>query len=208
MNREIANSMLGYLETLYNCNKNIIKLCGLDIMYGQYNYTNIILSIIQDIPRLIPYCYNNENNSLEVSDKDGLIEFNSELNDIKTKYEEILKKNNCSLDKIRKIRNKYEHKMHNIKEKGNGSGTSTLFDFTFDVNGEQLDICAFEIINIFKELNILYSRIVEDIKKYAVNNNLTEYRYYQRICRFDFNDFNDIYDSKLINKIGKIMDNF
>lgn len=30
MNKEIANSMFGYLETLYNINKNLIELCGID----------------------------------------------------------------------------------------------------------------------------------------------------------------------------------
>lgn len=208
MNQEIANAMFGYLETLYNCNQNIIKLCGLDIMYNSYDYKKIILDVIQDIPRLIPYSYINKHGKLELVDRDGLIEFNDELGDIKSKYNEILTKNYIFLDKVRKIRNQYEHKMHNVKEKSEGSGTVVLFEFSFEVNNETIDIFASEVIELFKMLNKLYSNIVEMIKTYACENGKTEFAYYSRICRFDFGDFNLLYDSNLINKIGKCMSKF
>ena len=43
----------------------------------------------------------------------------------------ILKDNYEFLDDIRKIRNKYEHKMHDVKHYSSESGSTSLFDFTF-----------------------------------------------------------------------------
>lgn len=43
----------------------------------------------------------------------------------------ILKDNYEFLDDIRKIRNKYEHKMHDEKHYSSGSVSTSLFDFTF-----------------------------------------------------------------------------
>ena len=43
------------------------------------------------------------------------------------------------------------------------------------------------------------------IETFAYENGFKEYFYYQRLCRFDFNDFNEIYESNILKKIGKIM---
>ena len=42
----------------------------------------------------------------------------------------------------------------------------------------------------------------------AYQNDKTNYLYYQRITRFDFTDFNEIYESNLLRKIGKIMNKY
>ncbi|MDO4282834.1 MAG: hypothetical protein Q4D02_04280 [Clostridia bacterium] len=208
MNVEIANAMYGYLETLYVMNKKLLKLCGTDAIDDLENNLKIVLDIIQDIPRLVPYSYNNKRKVLEYDDRNGLLEFKDDMKYLSDEYDKILKENYEFLDKVRKIRNKYEHKMHGVKHKSSGSGSLSLFDFSFEVCGQNIEVTAGEFIKLIKSLNILFSKIVQDISSYAYENKKTDYPYYRKITRFNFADFNDLYDSDLIRKIGKAMNAF
>ena len=205
MNIEISNALAGYIEVLYITNQKLIKLCGVDLFQNdEYLYSNL-LDIIQNIPRLIPYGYNKEKERLELVNRNGLLEFKKEITYLKKSYSYILTENYEFLNDIRKIRNKYEHKIHNIKSKAASSGTTSFFDVEFEVNGESISVEAINFINLIKKLNTLFSLIVKEIVKYAEENGKTGYRYYDRISRFDFEEFNKIYDSGLIRTIGKIM---
>ena len=205
MNIEIANSLSGYIETLYKLNQKLLKLCGTDVI-DKYEFSHKeILDIIQDIPRLIPYQYNKTLKILELTDKNGLLEYKNDITYLKEKYTEILKDNYEFLDSIRKIRNKYEHKMHDIKRKSSGSGTTSYFDFEFELAGEPVIVEAVDFIKLIKKLNSLFSLIVRDIQKYSYENGKQDYPYYKRLCRFDFEDFNIIYNSNLLRIFGKVM---
>ena len=131
---------------------------------------------------------------------------------MKDSYDNILTENYDFLDKVRKIRNKYEHKMHGVRHTASWSGYFTLFEYTFDVEVEdtvqEISIMAGECIKLMKSLNILFSRIVSDLSRFAYENKKDEYAYYRRITRFDFKDFNKIYEDTLIREIGKIMRQF
>lgn len=208
MNVEIANAMYGYLETLYVMNQKLLKLCGTDVIDDFENNSKVVLDIIQDIPRLVPYSYNNKKKILEYDERNGLLEFKNDIEYLVEEYDKILKENYDFLNDVRKIRNKYEHKMHGVKHISSGSGSHCLFDFSFKVAEENIQVKAGRIIKLVKSLNILFSKIVYDISKYAYSNKKDDYLYYRRITRFNFTDFNDLYDSNLIRKIGKAMNNF
>lgn len=112
MNIEIANAMYGYFETLYIMNQNLIKLCGAEIFYYRFSeFEKLTLDIIQDIPRLVPYSYDNKKQDLNLDNSNGLLEYQAEIKYIKEDYQNILDKYKDTLNKIRKIRNKYEHKI-------------------------------------------------------------------------------------------------
>ena len=205
MNVEIANSLSGYIETLYIMNQKLIKLCGVDVI-DKYEYSHKeIMDIIQDIPRLIPYQYNKEKKILELTDKNGLLEYKSHITYLEEIYVGILKVNYDFLDDIRIIRNKYEHKMHDIKRKSSGIGTTSYFDFTFEVSGKEITLEARDFIHLIKKLNSLFSLIVSDIEKYAFENGKRDRPYYIRLSRFDFEYFYTIYDNELLRIIGTIM---
>ena len=68
--------------------------------------------MIQDVPRIIPYSLNRKTKKLEFKACDGLLEYQDSILYLKDDYEQILSENYDFLDNIRKIRNKYEHKMH------------------------------------------------------------------------------------------------
>lgn len=98
--------------------------------------------------------------------------------------------------------------MHDVKYQSSGTGTMSLFDIEFKVNDEFIRIYAGELIKVIKEINILFSRIAQEISNYAFNSWKTGYAYYKRISRLDFKDFNEIYESDILRKIDKIMNKF
>lgn len=208
MTVEIANALFGYLETLYNLNQKLVKLCGIDVIDDFESGEKEILDIIQDVPRIIPYSFNKKTQTLILKDRDGLLEYKDNISYLKEDYEKILSDNYEFLDKIRKIRNKYEHKMHGVKHKSSGSGSFSLFDYTFMVGDESMKITAGSFIKLVKSLNNLFSKIVLDISKYAYENKKEDYLYYRRITRFDFKNFNKIYDNDILKIVGKIMKKF
>ena len=212
MNVEIANALFGYLETLYKINQKLVGLCGIDVIDEFENGPKEILDILQDIPRIIPYSYDNRRQELVYENRNGLLEYENQIEYLRESYDDILAENNGFLDKVRKIRNKYEHKMHGVRFTSSGSGSFTLFEYTFDVEYEgtvqEISITAGECIKLMKDVNIFFSRFVSDISRFAYENKKDEYAYYRRITRFDFTDFNKIYESTLIREIGKIMRQF
>ena len=58
MTKEIANALFGYLETLYNLNQKLVKLCGIDVINDFESGEKDILDMIQDVPRIIPCSLN------------------------------------------------------------------------------------------------------------------------------------------------------
>ena len=140
-----------------------------------------------------------------------MLEYKNKITYLEHDYNEILKQNYGFLDNIRKIRNKYEHKMHNIKRKSSSSGSTTYFDFEFNVYSskikgfENISIEAKDFIILFKKLNILFSKMVKDIIDYSHKAEKEHDPYYRRLRRFGFEDFNKIYDSSLLQIIGKLM---
>lgn len=206
MNIEIANSLSGYIETLYKLNQKLIKLCGTNVSI-KYEFSHKeILDILQDIPRLVPYsCVDDV---LQCINSNGLLEYRGEISYLSTDYNEILKDNYEILDKIRKIRNKYEHKMHEIKRRSSISGKYSYFEFVFKVKDEIIKIEAKELINLIKQINVLFAKLIKDIKKYISDEDKLNHPYYNRITRFDFENFNIIYNSELLWIVGNCMIDF
>lgn len=208
MTKEIANALFGYLETLYNLNQKLVKLCGIDVIDDFENSEKDISDMIQDVPRIIPYSLNKKTQKLELKERDGFLEYQGSILYLKDDYEQILSENYDFLDNIRKIRNKYEHKMHGVKHKSSGSRSLSLFDYTFMIENESIEIKAGSFIKLIKSVNCLFSKIVCDIIKFAYENKKEDYVYYRRITRFDFTDFNKIYDNEILRIVGKIMKKF
>ena len=195
MTIETTNALFGYLETLYNLNQKLVKLCGINVIDDFDGGEKDILDIIQDIPRIVPYSFNKKKQKLELKCKDGLLEYSNNILYLINDYENILEKNYDFLDNIRKIRNKYEHKMHGVIHTESGSGSLSLFDYTF-------------LVELIKSINILFSKLVDDISIFVYENKKNDYPYYRKITSFDFKNFNIIYDNDILRIVGKIMRKF
>lgn len=210
MNSVVANSLYGYFEVLYRLNKRIIKLCGV-VEPELGGIEKDVLDVIHDLGRVFPYSYNKKTNKLGLSMRDGLLEFSNIIPYLMNEYEALLNLHYEKINTIRKIRNKYEHKMHGVKNNSVvvGAGYADIsFDMLQECNDEECRINTTDFIEIIIGLNELFSKLSKEVVEWAEDTNKTEYMYYRKITRFDFMEFNDLYKSPVIKKIGKILYEF
>ncbi|MCL1975775.1 MAG: hypothetical protein FWG61_06410 [Firmicutes bacterium] len=206
MNSDIANSLAGYIESLKSMNRNLIKACAFDDDRDDYGIlTKTVLDIIKEIPRLIPYEGVRGSEEQKITTKNGLMEYKDTIPYLETEYETILKDNYAFLSKVRKIRNKFEHAMHKNIVPYSGSGSQIYFEIGFIIGQDSFELKACEFIRLAKQLNKLFASLVDDVKDYANKAEKTEYYYYKKIAKINFADFNDIYDSELLRKIGRVI---
>lgn len=213
MNTEVCNAVSGYVRTLYRMNQQCIMLCGVDLFNStSESYIVQSLDLIRDIPRVIPYSFDKGKKGLVIDKRNGLIEYTDELPFLFTDYGKILDSNYVFLDSIRKIRNKYEHKMHVAQWRYSSNGSNRLLEISFEVpydgKKETVEISLSQCIQFLKDMNVLFDKIVNEIRNYAEQTNKTEYPYYMKLCQHDFNDFNKLYDSGMITTIGRAFNPF
>lgn len=205
MTSEITNALFGYFEALYDLNRNLITLCGVDVIDNSGQYERYIADIIQAIPRLVPYVYDRENETYKITRSDGLLEFSAEMPFLKAGYESILKQNYEFLKNVKTIRNKFEHKMHGARLMSAGSGTLILFDMTYMLSNEMITLQSGEIIRFVKQLNELFSTIQREVEAFYTEQGRADSMYCRRLIRYDFCDFNRIYESPLLKSFGKAL---
>jgi len=84
----------------------------------------------------------------------------------------------------------------------------SYFEFVFKVKDEIIKIEAKELIDLIKQINVLFAKLIKDIKKYISDEDKLNHLYYNRITRFDFENFNIIYNSELLWIVGNCMIDF
>ncbi|MBQ9826044.1 MAG: hypothetical protein IJM61_02535 [Firmicutes bacterium] len=205
MTKDIANALYGYFEALYNMNRNIITLCGLDIEFNTEEYERIVQEVIQAIPRLIPYTKKSNEECYVIRESDGLIEFSDNIPNLKVEYEAILNRNYDFLANIKALRNKLEHQMHGIHIASEGCITGhPAFDLNYIVDNKEMTLNAADFIRFAKDINNLYTGIQELVFEYVHKTAKSNYDY-QRLVRYRFSDFNKIYDSDVLYLVGKAL---
>lgn len=205
MTREVANALYRYFEALYDLNRNIIFLCGADIFDSSEQYKKYVEEIIGTIPRLIPYKYYHDAQEYRINADDGLLEFSNEITFLSDDYETILEKHHDVLVKIKKIRNKIEHKMHAPTIVAAGSNSFSLLDVTYEINDEEFDLNIHKFIAVVKDMNAMFSKIQKEIDYFSFTQGKSEHPYYRRLIRYDFCQFNKIYESELLRTIGEML---
>ncbi len=198
-----VNALYRYFETLYGLNQNLIVLCGVDIVAYIGEQERRIDEVTMAVPRLVPYVYNKNTSVYEIKKTDGLMSFANDIPFLIDDYEKILKKHKDFLEKAKKVRNKLEHEMHGARVVASSSGSSSLFSITYEVAENDICLRASEAIAFIKDLNTLFSKIQELVKKSACEHKYDDHPYYLRLIRYDFSDFNKIFDSNLLHIIGK-----
>lgn len=202
-----TNALFGYFEELYGLNQDVIVLCGTNVfdLLEKREHTQRMDRVMITIPRLIPYKYDRGSKLYEISNTDGLMNFSEDIPFLAESYESIFQNHKDFLIKAKNIRNKLEHAIHNARIIGTGSTPSCLFRITYNVGKEQIDVKANEIISFVKDLNVLFSKIQSEVIQYVRENPQNAHRYYIRITRYDFCNFNKIYESDMLSIIGKAM---
>lgn len=211
MNSTIANNLFEYFQTLYEVNKKFIMLCGYNCHSMRQGSTKMLLDLIQDLFKLLPFQVDKTNGLLQIRKDDGLLEYTNEFDFIYDDYNNILIKYREPLKRLKIIRNKYEHKMHALKAIGSGDGTSTMFEFDFKTRYEgeliNITICYKNLVGILMSLNVLFSKIQTVVSNYAHAENL-DCPMYERFERVSFFEFNQIIESPILRTVGKIMFDF
>lgn len=211
MNLKTANALSGYFEVLYCMNKKIIKLCGI-VETNLVGIEKDVLDVIHDFGRLFPYSYNKKIDILELNMRDGLLEFKDTISYLVDEYSDLLKLNYEQINKIRKIRNQYEHKMHGVSVNTVVVGGAGYADISFDMSQgcmhQDGSISIEEFVKLVFGLNELFSKLSKEVAEWAEKNNKTDYMYYRKITRFNFVEFNDLYKSPILKKIGKMLYEF
>lgn len=203
MTEEIVNALGGYFETLYNLNRDLITLCGVDVIDNSGQYEVIVKNVIQAVPRLVPYVYNKDVEKYVILPHDGLLEFVDHITFLKDDYESILENHYDFLKNVKIIRNKFEHKMHGARLMGGSSGGLSSFDMTYLIGDREITLTATEIIRFTKDINTLFYKIQKLVNVFAYENGKAGYRYYRRLTRYNFCDFNKILDSEILKIVGK-----
>ena len=204
MNINIANALGCYFETLYHLNKNLITFCGTHAYKDdRWEHEKYIQSVICAIPQLIPYKFNKKLKKYEIISNDGLLEFSDELQFLKNDYESILKTHYDFLHDIKQLRNKLEHKMHGVDLIYTGGGTLSFFDLVYCIKDKKVSVYSEQFITLVKDINELFSKIQTTIENYVYENKIENHTYSQRLLRYNFVDFNKIYDSELFRVIAK-----
>ncbi len=200
-----ANALFRYFETLYNLNQNLIVLCGTDVYDHLGEQERRIDEVIMAVPRLVPYSFDKKTGAYEISKNDGLMKFSDDIQFLEEDYESIFQKHKDFLEKAKKVRNKLEHEMHGARVIAAISGTTSMFSVTYEVSENDITLCAAEIIAFVKDMNILFSKIQELAHRFAQEHKYDDHPYYRRLVRYDFADFNKIYDSDLLHILGKAL---
>ena len=200
-----ANALFRYFETLYNLNQNLIALCGTDVFDHKGEQERRIDEVVMAVPRLVPYGFNKKTGAYEIEKADGLMKFSDDIPFLSADYESILQKHKDFLEKAKKVRNKLEHEMHGARIVASSSGTTSLFSITYEVAENEIELCAAELIAFAKDLNILFSKIQELMMQFAREHKCGDHPYYWRLIRYDYADFNKIFESKLLHIFGKAL---
>lgn len=203
MTTETVSALFRYFETLYSLNQNLIVLCGTDILDHKGEQERRVDEVIMSVPRLVPYCKNKKDDTYVIKKTDGLMAFSNDIPFLSTDYESILQKHLKFLEKAKTVRNKLEHEMHSARIVSSCSGTTSLFSVTYEVAENNLRLSAAEITAFTKDMNILFSKIQQLVHTSAYEQQYDTHPYYRRLVRYDFSDFNKIFDSRLLQIIGK-----
>lgn len=200
-----ANALCRYFETLYGLNQNLIVLCGADVFAHMGEQERRIDEVIMAVPRLVPYVFNKKIGIYEIEKTDGLMNFSEDIPFLSRDYENILENHKDFLEKAKKVRNKLEHEMHGARVVASSSGTTTMFSVTYEVAGTGIDLRAAELIAFAKDMNILFSKIQRLVKLSAREHKYDDHPYYWRLIRYDYSDFNKIFESDLLHVFGKAL---
>lgn len=208
MKIKTINALFRYFEMLYTLNQNLIILCGADVSSHMNEHNRRIDEILLAIPRLIPYCSHRGTEGYKIAPSDGLMEFSNDISFLQEDYESILLKHQELLTKVKKIRNKLEHKMHSAIIMEASSGNFDLFSFTYKADTGSFELQAKELITFVKELNILFTKIQHLVSSFAYDRAEESYSYCYHLTGFEFSEFNKVFNSDLLWTIGRTMQPF
>jgi hypothetical protein len=202
MKTNLITSLYRYFEALFELNQTLIILHGIDILDGNcYKYIEKIFTLL---PKLIPYKNCRNDNTCYLANNDGLLCFSNEIPFLAVSYQAILDDHSSTLIRIKKVRNKLEHSLHNVRITRTTSVNSDL-SIEYDIKGNEIEITIDEIVAVVKRINTLYYDIQCLLENDSANHTVINEPYYRKMVEFLFVKFNEIYESDFLFTCGRLM---
>lgn len=202
MNENIQNAVYPYFNVLNELNKELLIMCGLNAYDSPLRIDQLFYSVMSMIYRLVPF---KKNEKLVINPNDGLLDFKTDFVWLEAEFISLLDSHYCVIDSIRMIRNKFEHKMHDGRSTSYLSGTDLLFSVDFEVEDNKTKINLHDLIDITKKLNIIYGRIMLELKS-SIDAKVLTGPYFERLFKRNFNHYTEIFNLnyKTLQIIGRI----
>lgn len=123
------------------------------------NFLDLTTELLRILPfKLIKDVDTKEVTGIELLKKDGILLLKEYFNDLEKDYNDIINNNFIELVQIIKIRNKFVHEPHNIKCVCFSCGGKHAY-VGFEYKEEYLELNTDYLIEIIKELNIVFEKI-------------------------------------------------
>jgi hypothetical protein len=202
----IGNAIRDYVRCLHEVNGRLIIVSSYDAIRDKGEDVELI-SVISQLIRLIPVY--KKNGILMINNNDGLLEYGDEFEFLSRSFTSLLDEHYLLIDKLRDVRNKYQHKLHGNKHYATSSDTSSLLTIYINIDNKDLIIECKEIISLLMDLNLIYDKLLKlIIKKYYSDNLEGKHLYYEHILGFDFLNYNKVLSMKELKIIGQIFKPF
>lgn len=202
----IGNAIRDYIRCLHEVNGKLIIVSSYDAIRDKGEDIELI-TVISQLIRLIPI--SKKNGVLMINNRDGLLEYSDEFEFLSDSFRTLLEKHYSVIDKLRDVRNKYQHKLHSNRHYATSSGSGSLLTLYISIEEKDLIIECDEIISLLMDLNLVYDKLLKlIIKKYYYNNSDGKHTYYEHLSGFDFLNYNKVLSIKELKIIGQIFKPF
>lgn len=208
-----VNGISYYCRLLYKTNQNVLRLVDLDVYSDTeiFKAEDLMYEICEALNILIPYQIIKDKVCIPTDKRYyGILNFEADLKFLRSDIEELINNNAEGLFNIKTIRNKREHEAFNISANSfySGNDTPIVAHFKYKENGYAIECETF--INIIKEINIIFDKIISKFDSYAKENieRYYEHAYYNKYSNLNFLRFNNIYNSSILRDCGRAMIDF
>lgn len=202
MNLEKLKQLHPYIETSYFINTEFINYLGFDYQRKPEQTIESLLKSISEVSRVLPL--KSTRDRVYLLEDEGILYFSDEFSELFVKLKQLVVRHESTLFKIKQIRNRYEHQMHDIFDT-ESLAHSITFNVEDDNSVKQITLSSTEIIQFLIDFNKVISYIQESLKFDDFPNNR---EFVLKFKKFNFLDFNKIYTDNNLLIIAKLMHTF
>lgn len=212
ISNKTINGIINYAEILESINIDLIRIISLDCINNMNTLKKLYLDISSKMSMII-LTYSPRNSSsykdlLLCEKKEGIYKYYDDFDFLEKSINSLFNKYKKDLYHLKRVRNKIEHDIDiiGIDEMHSGSGVCGVI---FSIDDEKYKINTDKLKKIISDLNLIFSKMLEDIDLYIKNNDSKNYNhpYYNQLRSFNFLRYNNIFNSTLLYSISEILNN-
>ena len=149
----------------------------------------MFLEICDLIFKVVPVSKKKNDSVINIDETAGILLLKELKNIILPQYNQLIDECSSILIKMKKLRNKVEHELHNIDNNfilsGNNSYRGFCF-FNYIYKDKNISISTDELIRVINKLNKCFSDIQRELANYKRDINLNKNLYYNKLINEQF----------------------